>query len=456
MAGVETVPASVVPAANLTGSSSSGSSDAASAPLSSIALAASPLSSIPLSSIPLSSIAVPGPADTGVAAAQEALSSTLLSELSVIYPAGCGAPPGPQCTGWQGILAGTPYASSPLESVTLAEVLANQSTLANLGSLNLGALDLSSSPLSSMPLSSIPLSSIPLSSIPLAGAAMRPSGALTEWCVELQSLGFSCASFGIDDRATSPDDNNVTLLTLALAGVPLSSVPLSSVPLSSLPLSSIDLASSPLSSIPLSSITLASNPLSSIPLSSINLASSPLSSIPLSSIALTSTPLGSVPLSSITDLPAVVDCSTYALCASATLGQASVAGAVLPGADLGDLGTYNGTTVGQLGTYNGTTLAELLAAVNTSAPGFPSINVGDLLLSTLPPASYPWQSVPLPTLPLAANESSGGTVSYTAVLTATASLVQQSRSACRPPLPMSRAAPSSMGARSPTPRRVRL
>jgi hypothetical protein len=425
VAGVETVPASVVPTGSLTGSSSSGSGDAASVPLSSIALAASPLSSIPLSSIPLSSIAVPGPADTGVAAAQEALSSTLLSELSVTYPAGCGAPPGPQCTGWQGILAGTPYASSPLESVTLAQVLANQSALANLGSLNLGALDLSSSPLSSIPLSSIPLSSIPLSSIPLPGAGSGPAGALTEWCVELQSLGFSCAGFGIDDQATSPDDNSVTLLTLALAGVPLSSVPLSSVPLSAIPLSSIDLASSPLSSIPLSSITLTSNPLSSIPLSSINLASSPLSSIPLSSITLSATPLGSVPLSSISDLAAVVDCSTYALCASATLGQASVAGAVLPGADLGDLGTYNGTTIGQLGTYNGTTLAELLAEVNTSAPGFPSINVGDLLLSTLPPASYPWQSVPLTTLPLAANESSGGTVSYTAVLTATASSVQQ-------------------------------
>ena len=174
VAGVETVPASVVPAASLGGSSQPGVGDAASAPLSSIALAASPLSSIPLSSIPLSSIAVPGTGDTGVAAAQEALSSTLLSELSVTYPAGCGAAPSPPCTGWQGVLAGTPYASSPLESVTLAEVLANPSALANLGSLDFGALDLSSSPLSSIPLSSIPLSSIPLSSIPLPGAGSGP------------------------------------------------------------------------------------------------------------------------------------------------------------------------------------------------------------------------------------------------------------------------------------------
>ena len=248
---------------------------------------------------------------------------------------------------------------------------------------------------------------------------------MTAWCTELQSLGFSCVSFGVNDSATAPDDNGVTLLTLALAGVPLSSIPLSSIPLSSIPLSSIDLATSPLSSIPLSSITLASNPLSSIPLSSINLTSSPLSSIPLSSIPLSSIPLSSIPLSSISDLPAVVDCSTYSLCTTATLGQAAAAGALLAGADLGDLGTYNGTTLGQLGTYNSMTLGELLAEVDTSAPGFPSITMGDLLLSMLPPASYPWQSVSLSALPLAADETSGGTVAYTAVLTATASSVQQ-------------------------------
>ena len=31
------------------------------------------------------------------------------------------------CTGWEGILAGTPYEGVPLESVTLAEVLTNNS-----------------------------------------------------------------------------------------------------------------------------------------------------------------------------------------------------------------------------------------------------------------------------------------------------------------------------------------
>ena len=235
VAGVESVPASALPNSSAGGSTPAGARDPSSVPLSSIALAASPLSSIPLSSIPLSSIAIPAAGDTAVAAAQQALSSMLLSDLSVTYPAGCGPAPATPCSGWAGILAGTPYANSPLEAVTLEEVLSNNTALANLDTVDLGALGLASSPLSSIPLSSIPLSSIPLSSIPLPGATTGASGALSAWCAQLQSLNFACPSFGINDSSTAPDDNGVTLLTLALAGVPLSSIPLSSIPLSSIP-----------------------------------------------------------------------------------------------------------------------------------------------------------------------------------------------------------------------------
>jgi Bacterial Ig-like domain (group 3) len=485
VAGVESVPASGLPVSTASGATTGSAGDAASAPLSSIPLASSPLSSIPLSSIPLSSIAVPGAGDTAVAAAQAALSSMLLSDLSVTYPPGCGLAPATPCTGWAGILAGTPYENSPLEAVTLEEVLSNSTALANLDSVDLGALGLASSPLSSIPLSSIPLSSIPLSSIPLPGASAGASGALTSWCAELQNLNFACSSFGINDSSSGPDDNGVTMLTLELAGVPLSSIPLSSIPLSSIPLSSINLSSSPLSSIPLSSISLASNPLSSIPLSSITLTSTPLSSIPLSSIPLSSIPLSSIPLSSIplssiplssiplssiplssiplssiplssiSNLPAVVDCSSYGQCASATLGQAAQAGAILAGADLGDLGTYGSTTLGDLPasaiaatvpqttlgelgtygtttlgdltTYDGLTLGELLQELDTSAPGFPAVTLGDLLLSMVPPASFPWQSFTLSGLPLAADETpgKGGTATYTASFTVPSPGIQQ-------------------------------
>jgi uncharacterized protein YjbI with pentapeptide repeats len=386
VASVETVPASAVSAASVASTeSTTASAPLSSIPLSSIGLASSPLGSIPLSSIPLSSIAITsGTPPPGLAAAQQALESTLLANLSITYPANCGAPT-PACTGWEGVLAGTSYENIPLEAVTLADVLENPTAAANFDSVDLGALNLSSTPLSSIPLSSIELGATPLSSIGLGGSSEGAS-AIDAWCAELTTIGSSCADFGISPGDTS---TTVTLLSLTLAGVPLSSIPLSSIPLSS-----IDLSSSPLSSIPLSSINLISNPLSSIPLSSI-----PLSSIPLSSI----------PLSSIPDLPEIVDCSTYPDCANGTLGEAYDAGAILPSATVTNLdGIYNGTTIGQL-----------LTGDNTSYPNYPDLVLGDLLVSTIPPATYQWQSIDLASVPLAADEIDGGTggsETYTATI----------------------------------------
>ncbi|MGA2210400.1 MAG: Ig-like domain-containing protein [Acidimicrobiales bacterium] len=399
VAGVETVPESAIPASSVDGSSGSG--DAASAPLSSIPLhsigiGSSPLSSIPLHSIPLHSIAVPGSgAPSALATAEQALSNTLLSDISIDFPSGC-ENGGETCTGWQGVLAGSQYAGVPLEAVTLGDVLLDTnlgsdgepSPATNFGSVDLGDLDLSSSSLSSIPLSSVELGSVPLGAIGLSGSAPGTS-AVDAWCSELASLNSSCSDFGIDQ--STGNDNGVTLLSLALAGLPLHSIPLSSIPLSSIDLSSVPLSSIPLSSIPLSSIDLASNPLHSIPLHSI-----PLSSIPLHSIELTSIP----------DLSLVVNCQIFT-CAGATLGDAAAAGAILTSATVGDLPTDQ---------LSGTSLAQLLIGDSTSDPDYPSLTLGDVLLSTLPPASYPWQSVSMSGLPLAADESAGGTVTYTLTL----------------------------------------
>jgi hypothetical protein len=91
----------------------------------------------------------------------------------------------------------------------------------------------------------------------------------------------------------------------------------------------------------------------------------------------------------------------------------------LPTATLLDLPSYNGTTIGELppSALAGTSLAQLLIDDVTTQAGYPTITLGDLLASTMPPSSYPWQSVSLPTLPLAADGSAGGTVTYTLTLT---------------------------------------
>ena len=71
------------------------------------------------------------------------------------------------------------------------------------------------------------------------------------------------------------------------------------------------------------------------------------------------------------------------------------------------------------GDYNTVTLSELLSGDDTSQLGYPNpLMLADLLLTTVPPASYPWQSVTLPNLPLAANATSGGDETYTATITA--------------------------------------
>ncbi len=435
--GVETVPASAVPASSVDGSTGSG--DAASAPLDSIpldsiGLGSAPLDSIPLDSIPLDSIAAPGSgAPSGLEAAAAALSQTLLSDIGITYPQGCS---GASCSGWQGVLAGSQYAGLPLESVTLADVLQDttggqSSPAANFASVDLGSLDLASSPLDSIPLDSIALGNVPLDSIPLATATGKSAAdVLTAWCSELAGIAtkFQCQNFGIDP---SSGTTNVTLLTLALAGVPLDSIPLDSIPLDSIPLDSI-----PLDSIPLDSINLASNPLDSIPLDSINLASSPLDSIPLDSINLASNPLDSIPLDSIPapQLATFLNCPG-SMCDVSTLGQAAANGYLLSGATLGDVlngdntsaAGYPSLTIGDV--LNGDTtsvpgfpaltLADILDEDNTSVAGYPSLTLEDLVLMTTPPASYPWQAVTLPALPLAADETAGGTVTYTATLTVT-------------------------------------
>ena len=176
VAGVETVPSSVVPTSAV-GSSPSGPTGAASIQLGSIQLGSSQLGSIQLGSIPLGPIYTAGTAQgapSGLQAAAQTLSSSLLSDIGITYPQGCS---GSSCTGWAGVLAGSIYANVPLEAVTLADVLTDTTTgsggqlspAAAFNSVNLASLNLASSQLGSIQLGSIQLGSIQLGSIGLGG-----------------------------------------------------------------------------------------------------------------------------------------------------------------------------------------------------------------------------------------------------------------------------------------------
>ena len=333
------------------------------------------------------------------------MTSAVLSDIGVTYDGCAPNPESPSCQGWPGLLAGSAYADVPLESVTLAEVLADPVAGPRFDSTDLGDLDLSSSSLDSLPLSSVLLGNLPISSIGLGGTAAG-AAALTSWCgqlAQLQQQGldpYACSDFGIGSATASTD---VSLITLALAGVPLRSVPLRSVPLSALALTSGDLSSLGTAADPVSV------PLRSVPLRSVDLAVSPLRSVPLSAIDLSSSdpetaPLRSVALAGIS--PGAINCSDVD-CATGDLGEASDAGAIEPGATLGDIPASDFGNPGP-------TIGDLVDTIDPSDPTYQSLTLEDILATTVPPASYQWQAIDLSSLPLAADETTGGSVAYTA------------------------------------------
>ena len=178
-----------------------------------------------LQNLPLTTIAgYSGSQDPGLAAAAQNLDQIPLSELDLSFtpPASCtpslsAATGASGCGGWR-ILAGSSYAVAPLESVTLGEVLMDQSVDDNLNSfgVTLGDLGIGGSALGTLPISSVLLANTPLNDIPLTPGSTDP---LSEWCTALAQQGSSCGQFGISSTDTS---TSVTPLVLGLAGIELS------------------------------------------------------------------------------------------------------------------------------------------------------------------------------------------------------------------------------------------
>ena len=115
---------------------------------------------------------------------------------------------------------------------------------------------------------------------------------------------------------------------------------------------------------------------------------------------------------------------------TASVFQALTLGDLLTGVD-STSNVYQGLTLGDLLTgvdsttsvYQGLTLGDLLTGVDTTTSVYQGLTLGDLLTgnsatsgitledllaTTVPPATYQWQSVDLSKFPLARNETSGG------------------------------------------------
>ena len=387
---IQTVPESALPVNSVeTGASSDSAGNEASAPLRSIPLRSIALGALPLRSVPLRSVPL-----RSVPAAAAALADILLSDLPIDYPVGCADT---SCTGWSGVLAGTSLANEPLQTVSLAQVLADPTASARFESVPLSGLDVSSTPLASLPLASIALAGTPLRSVPLPGAGASATSRLQAWCDQLARLSFNCQSdFGIDPNSPSTADN-VDLLTLSLAGVPLSSIPLRSVPLTS--------------------IDLTSSPLRSIPLRSVNIDSTPLRSVPLRSVPLRSVPLGSIPLRSVGNLPAVVDC-TLVDCSStstATLGDAEAADAISAAATLQSLENLDPSVLASVPLRSIDLTSSPLRSIPLRSVDLTSSPLRSIPLRSIDLTSAGAQSIPLRSVPLRSISNPSSVVDCTLV-----------------------------------------
>ena len=251
-------------------------------------------------------VAIPG---------QDPLADISLSNINVTYPDGCDPTAAVNtsnaCTGWEGILAGSQYASWPLQSVTLGDVLnttgQDQPDLLNpeerLDSLNLGDLDLSGSSLGSIPVTAYVLGSASIADVPLSAADESASNGnsaayntVADWCSQMAALNIArltCSKLGIDP-ATASTYQNVTPLALGILGVPLSSLSLTSIPVDQ-----SDVDNSTLDSIAVKNIAVKNIALGDVAVKNIAVKNIALGNVAVKNIAVKNIGLGNVAVKNI-------------------------------------------------------------------------------------------------------------------------------------------------------------
>lgn len=293
-------------------------------PLSTFPLATFPLSTFPLSTFPLDTVL---------------LSDLVIPETDQLADLGATwAQPD-----WATLLAGSPFEATPLQSISLSDLYQalNDPALdfpnsAEILALDMRQFNIASTPLSTFPLATFLLAGVPLSTFPLS--TFDSSTPADQWCALLAPF---CDS--LPGGTLTPD---VTLATVALAGVSLQE---------------LNLGTAPLSTFLVEALPLSTFPLSTFPLATFDWVASPLSTFPLSTFSNPDT---------------FVDCSGFAdsTCDGKTF-QDAVA----------------------LGLITGATLADFAAELAANGALFddPFYSIADLLLGVIPGDQIPWEILDL-------------------------------------------------------------
>jgi hypothetical protein len=301
------------------GSTPVGSTPVGSTPVGSTPVGSTPVGSTPVGSTPLGSTPVGSTGLLDLPVGSTPVGSTALAALVLSQIPLCGDVPLPatnqvQCQAdgatWNAVLNGTSFASAPLNSLSLAEVLTDGAAKSRLKALPLKDISFATTLFKSVHWSSLLLGPTPLLSLPV------PTGYAT-WCDVLVASGGSCANV----------DATTTVLQADVGGQ------LGSAPVGSTPVGSTPVGSTPVGSTPVGSTTVGASRLATIPLSDISPATG------------------------------IVDC-TKVNCATQTLGDAYAANAIDPNV------TYSNTVLVAAMRNAGVTINDILVAI-LGAAGLP-------------------------------------------------------------------------------------
>ena len=242
--------------------------------------------------------------------------------------------------GWTAVLAGTPLAGKPLQTITLQQVLALNPQPAAVHNLTLGNLVVADSALGQVTIGALALGNTPINGLGAGGASIAAQ--LQAWCTHATGSAANCSTAAI---------GNQSLFALSLAGAPINGLPINGLPMNGLPINGL--------------------PINGLPINGLNLSASPINGLPINGLPINGLPINGLPA---VTLATIVDCTKTGVdCASQTLGQAAAAGGIKSTATILDL------------------LRILLA---DTSPVQSTLTVGDVIGLLIKSADVPWETLP--------------------------------------------------------------
>ncbi len=401
--GVQTLPLSNIPTSVLaTAYPTASTSTTADTTLARIALAGATLARIDVNNTTLARITLARIMLEDITLARISLADTELARILITEINVEG--------GWEALLAGTALANVPLQTLTMADVLADPVAGPRLQSLDLSKLDVSSTLLGEIPLVLFAFAGQTFNTLPPDSSSAVP--ALDQWAA---ILAVPAADLNgrtpLSTVLARTDVTDATLARITLARIDLLASTLARITLSSIDVEDATLARITLARIDLANTTLARITLARIAINATTLANITLARITLARIDIAGSGLANISLGGLssTSLATFVDC-TKVNCATGTLGQAAASGAILSTATIATLilalqGTTAGALVGDLltaanqaMTADGIELGDLLRLLAGSP--LAGLTLADLFPALLADADLPWQDIDLEATPL--------------------------------------------------------